>query len=256
MTAPRSLASLLNPGVFVALIASTLLVLLAYQVRPSYNIVFGTPTDVPLLDGFHTGEFVPQNTNLGYRTFRWMEGYGRVTFADVGTQPFTAILTVNGARPAGQVPPMLRVQVAGSALLDVQPPPALSTYTFTVPANLVAAGNGSFTLELSANAFHVKGDARELGIITTRLALQPAPDAPLVVKPQTSVVLLVIATSTMLALLLALLGWGWLGVGVGGSVPGLLAAGLLIFDRLWLTAQHWYDRWPAIVLFGGTNSPV
>lgn len=229
-----------------------LLIVAAYQARPSYDIQFGTPTDGPLLDGFQGGERVPANVALGYQTFRWTSGYSTVTFRDVGAQPFTATLTVNGSRPAGQPPPRLVVKAAGQTLLDAQPPPGLSSQTFTVPADLVDHAHGSFTLELTTNAFHVPGDPRELGIIATRLQLSPTPPAPLFVQPPAELLTSLFWSCVLMGFILLLLGWGNGGVMLGALLPGLLAGGLLVFDRLWLTSVAWYASWPGVLLLGAS----
>lgn len=251
MSLRRLARAVFNPGIFAGLLASVLLVLLAYQVRPEYDIQFGTPTDGPILDGFHTGERVPPGVDLGYKTFRWLTGYGTITFRDVGVQPFTATLTVNGSRPAGQAAPRLAVRAGGRLLLEAQPPPGVATYSFGVPADVLAARDGSFTLELSTNAFRVPGDPRELGMIVTRLQVSPASPAPAFVTPPLYLLASLISSAALLGLMASLLGWGSGGVALGGGLPGLLGGGLLAFDRLWLTSVGWHDSWPGVLLIGG-----
>ncbi len=248
MSLRRFVKAICNPGIFVGIILAAVLVALAYQVRPGYDIQFGTPTDGTILDGFHAGERVPANVDLGYKTFRWMKGYGTVTFRDVGAQPFTATLMVNGSRPEGQPAPRLTVRAAGHTLLEVQPPPGASSYSFGVPADILAGG--SFTLELTTNAFRVLRDPRELGIIVTRLQVRPAVPAPTLIRPSGEVLVSIIASAALLGLLSSLLGWGSGAVAAGGALPGLLGAGLLAFDRLWLTSGGWYGSWPGVLLLG------
>ncbi|HVG00567.1 MAG TPA: hypothetical protein VND68_12070, partial [Chloroflexia bacterium] len=247
----RLLKALLNPGTFVSALAACLLVVLGYQTRPSYEIVVGSPTDAPLLDGFSGAEHVPEGVDLGYKTFRWLGSYGRVVLSDLGARPYSASLTVNGARPPGTPPPLLTAQVSGQTLLSVQPPPNVETYTFAVPQALLDPQSGSFTLELTSNTFQVAGDTRELGIIVTRIGLQPAPGGAGFIMPTRGVLVSVLLAAYLLGVLLAAVGWGPGGVGLGASVPGLLAGGLLAFDRLWLTTGEWYATWPGVVLLGG-----
>lgn len=227
-----------------------LLIVAAYQVRPYYDIQFGTPTDGPLLDGFQGGERVPANVALGYQTFRWTSGYSTVTFRDVGAQPFSATLTVNGSRPAGQTAPRMVVKAEGQTLLEMQPPPGLSSQTFVVPADLVDHAHGSFTLELTTNAFHVPGDPRELGIIATRLQISPTTPAPPFVQPPTELMASLLWSCLLMGFTVLLLGWGRGAVILGALLPGLLAGGLLVFDRLWLTSQAWYGSWLGVLLLG------
>src|SRR5688572_4710126 len=111
---------------------SALLLFLAYQSRPSYAITVGTPTDSPLYDGFWDPERTP-GENPPYKTYRWSRGYGTITFRDIGTGPYRVSLTLNAARPPGIPPAHLEIKSRDTTLLNIDPAPALSTYTFTVP---------------------------------------------------------------------------------------------------------------------------
>lgn len=244
------LRALLNPGIFAGAFVAFLLVVICYQARPSYEIVVGSPTDAPFLDGFSGPERVPEGVDLGYQTFRWLGGYGRVAFTDLAAQPYTVSLTVNGSRPADTPPPALDVKVGGQAILQVQPPPGVATYTFALPQALTDPQRGSFTLDLTSNTFNIAGDSRELGIIVTRIGLQPAPGAPGLIVPPSGVLLAVVLSALLAGVLLSILGWGVGVTGIGGSLPGVLAGGLLGFDRLWLTTGEWYAAWPGVLLLG------
>jgi hypothetical protein len=245
------LRTLLNPGIYAGALISCLLVVSGYQSRPTQQIIVGSPTDAPLLDGFSGSERVPEGVDLGYQTFRWLSGYGRVTFTDLGAQPYSIKLTVNGSRPPDTLPPALTAQVSGEVLLQVQPPPGVETYTIAVPPSLLDSQRGSFTLELSSNTFQVPGDARELGIIVTRIGVQPTQAGPGLLTPPIPVLAFVTLAAVVAGVLLSLLGW-WSGVvGLGASLPGLLAGGLLVLDRLWLTTGEWYALWPGVLLLGG-----
>ncbi|MDQ3928533.1 MAG: hypothetical protein M3328_05230, partial [Chloroflexota bacterium] len=74
--------TLLNPGIYAGALIACLLVVLGYQFRVAQEIIVGSPTDAPLLDGFSGPERGPEGVDLGYRTFRWLGGYGRVTFSN------------------------------------------------------------------------------------------------------------------------------------------------------------------------------
>jgi hypothetical protein len=227
------------------------LVVAGYQSHPAYDIIVGSPTDAPLVDGFSGPERVPEGVDLGYRTYRWLGGYGRVTLTDLGAQPYSVAVTVNGSRPPDTPPPMLTVQVGGQTLLEAQPPPTVETFTFTVPQTLIDPQGGSFTLEFTSNTFRVAGDSRELGIVVTRIGVQSAPGGPAFVAPPPGVLLSVVLAACVVGLLLSVVGWRPGAVAVGASLPGALAGGLLVFDRLWLTAGEWYAAWPGVLLLGG-----
>ncbi len=244
------LSVLLAPGV-AGVLFTAVLVAAAYQVRVGMNVELGAPTDSALLDGFNGPERVPPTVDLGYRTFRWMTGYGTATFRDVGIQPYDVTLTVNGSRPAGQPPPLLTVAVGTRRLLDVRPGDGLHSYTFTVPRDLLADGQGSFTLQIAANSFKIPGDSRELGIIVTHIEVASAPDDTALVGVPGRVWGSLTAASALLAFLLGGMGWGGGAVALGACSVGALAGGLLVWERLWLTVGAWYSQWLWALLLGG-----
>jgi hypothetical protein len=237
---------LLNPGIYAALVVTAALVIAAYQVRPTYDIPFGTATDGPLLGGFNAGEVTQGESPLD---FRWSTGDAYITLQDVGRQDFDVALTVSGSRPEGQPPPKISVSADDLSLLSVEPPPAITEYRFRVPREAVA--DGSLRLHLSADPFSPPGDPRELGVIVTRLAASPAATPDRVVEPPVGVLLSISLAAFVLGFLLSLLGWGVAGTALGASSVGVLASWLLVADRLWLTTARWYESWPGVLLAGG-----
>ncbi|MDQ3930742.1 MAG: hypothetical protein M3328_16545, partial [Chloroflexota bacterium] len=124
------------------------------------------------------------------------------------------------------------------------------TYTFALPRALIDPRRGSFTIELASSTFSIAGDSRELGIIVTHLEVRPAPDGSGLVVPPLGVLSRVVLAALLIGVLLSMLGWGVGVVGIGGSLPGVLAGGLLVFDRLWLTTGEWYAALPGVLLLG------
>src|SRR3954449_11494261 len=100
----------LNPGLYAGVAIAILLVVGAYQVRPSYNIAFGSATDAPLLRGFNAGE---QSQEANSFPFRWTNGDSSITLRDVGRQDFDATVTLGGARPANQPPAHVTIDAGG-----------------------------------------------------------------------------------------------------------------------------------------------
>src|SRR5512138_343486 len=91
-----------NPGAYLGVLVMVALTVAAYQVRPSYAVVVGSPQDRGLLSGFHDPEFTPPDSGLPYSRFRWSAGgTSYVYFDGVGRQDFDAAITVNGSRPRG-----------------------------------------------------------------------------------------------------------------------------------------------------------
>src|SRR3954471_5563360 len=137
MRPPRLVRRLANLGIVAAVLMTLLLAAAAYQVRPTYDIPFGTATDAPLLSGFNAGELVPGDN--GFR-FRWSGAESQITLADVGKQDLQVTLFVNGTRPAGQSPPAIKVLAGDRQLLDERPPAGPAQYTLQVQRELLSNG--------------------------------------------------------------------------------------------------------------------
>src|SRR5687768_3923261 len=102
MTRRRAATALLNPGVYLGVLMMFVLSVAAYQVRPSYELVLGSPEDRGLIAGFHDAEFTPPDSGLPYNRFRWSSGETSYIYFDgIGHQDFDAVVTVNGSRPEG-----------------------------------------------------------------------------------------------------------------------------------------------------------
>ncbi|MDQ6694676.1 MAG: hypothetical protein M3014_09690, partial [Chloroflexota bacterium] len=229
----------------VGALLSVLLAVTAYQVRPSFDIGIGSKTDAPLLQGFNAPETAATGKDFH---FRWSSGDASIILSDLGRQSFQATLSVSGSRPPGNPPPHLRVTSGGQTLLEVDPPAGDPTdYRFKVPESLLNDA-GSLALRLQTNAFTPPGDPRQLGLIVSRLQLQPTGSG--FVVPQLGSMTAAGASSLLLGLVAALLGWGPGGALLFSLLPGLLASSLLAFDRLWLTTAQWYVTWLP-VLSGG-----
>ena len=239
------LRRLLNPGIYAGAIITALLVVAAYQIRPGYDIQIGTPTDGTILQGFNAGEKMAQ----GGGTFRWTGADSYIILQDVGRQDFDVILTLSGSRPQGQPTPTLRVESGSTVLLDTVPAPDLIDYKLTVPRDLVT--DGTLTLHILTNGFSPPGDNRTLGVVLTRLQVYPGAAADRFIEPPLGALATLVGASALFALLLALLGWGAGGVLLGASLVGLLAASLLVWNRLWLTSGVWYGTWIPTLLYAG-----
>jgi hypothetical protein len=245
---PLVIAPLSNPGVHIGLLISVLLVVGAYQVRPTYDVPIGTATDAPLLRDFNTAEVMQGARPI---TYRWTAGNSHIVLSDIGRQDLTVTLTVAGARPADQPPPHLTVQSAGRTVLDVRPPHDLTDYSFAVPRDLVK--DGTLDLHINSNVFTPTGDPnpRPLGVLVAHLLVVPGANPDRFIEPPSGVVAAILGTAALIGLLLALLGWGTGATLLGTVVSGALAASLLAFDRFWLTSGQWYAAWLQAALVGG-----
>lgn len=238
---------LLNVGIFAGLVATALLVVAAYQFRPGYDIIIGSATDDPLLVGFNTKEVISATTPI---PFRWSTAKSEIILQDVGRQDLDVTLTLNGWRPTGQPQSELEILSGEVTLLKNNPTPEFADYPFRVPRELL--DDGTLRLELRSNAFVPPDDPnpRPLGVSVSRLRVAPALNPDRFIEPPINVLFALLGASVLLGGTLALLGWAAGIVGLGGALPGLLGGALLLFDRLWLTSEGWYEAWPQVILAG------
>ncbi len=233
------LRRLANPGIYLGALIAALLVVAAYQGRPSYDIVVGSPIDGPVLQGFNAGERMQGDQS---QTFRWTSDDSYILLEGVGTQDFDVTLTLSGSRPESQPQATLRVETDGETLLDVQPAPDLTDYHISVPRDRVR--DGTLSLHLLSNGFSPPGDPRVLGVVLTSIHVQPGPNPDRFIPPPFAVLWTLVLAAALFGLVLALLGWGVGGVVLGASAVSVLAAGFLVWDRLWITSGTWYAIWP------------
>ena len=237
-----------NIGIYVGLLITSLLLVCAYQVRPTYNIQIGSPTDAPLLRGFNTKEVIPATPPI---PFRWSTAESEIILQDIGRQDLDVTLTLNGWRPEGQPRSKLDITSGDRTLLVTNPSSEFADYSFRVPREEL--DQGTLRLLLRTNAFVPPDDPnpRPLGVLVSNIRVTPASSPDRFVEPPVRVIFSVVAASALIGLILAALGWGLAGVALGGSLPGILATLLLVFDRLWLTSGAWYQTWPQVLLAGG-----
>lgn len=245
MKGGRLLRACFNPGMFVGVLATALLVVLAYQVRPAYAIPVGTPVDSSLVEGFHAPEQMPGDAQQRYR---WTTDASYITLRDVGRQDFNVTLSLSGFRPEGPEPARLRVDAGDRTVLDVAPAPQLADYSFSVPRE--AMPDGTLAMRLTTNTFVTQGDERRLGVVVAGVRVEPGANPDRFIEPPARVLVALVTAAAVLGLLLALLGWGTGAVALGSSLIGVLAAGLLVWNRLWLTSGRWYEVWPQALVAG------
>ncbi len=238
---------LTNAGIYVGLLMTGLFVIVAYQVRPAYDIAIGTATDAPLLRGFNTKEVIPGTSPI---PFRWSTAESEIILQDVGRQDLDITLTLNGWRPPGQPQSKLDITSGGRSLLTTNPSAEFADYHFLVPRELL--DQGTLRLQLRTNAFVPPDDPnpRPLGVLVSHVRVAPAPNPDRFVEPPMGILFALLGASALIGLTLAALGWGVGAVALGSSLPGILAGLLLVFDRLWLTSRGWYETWPQVSIAG------
>jgi hypothetical protein len=149
-----SVARLLTrPALWLLVVLALLGAAAAYQVRHSYDIDVGSPSDRLLVRNFHD----PRTDGATGRTFRWSDAYGYVDLPGTGGGvPFAVTLTLNPGR--ANVP--VTVIVNGETFLQ-------STFS-----------KGWRDVTLQVDASHAQAlSARDL-VIEIRTPGYPAPDDP------------------------------------------------------------------------------
>jgi hypothetical protein len=210
----------------VTLVALVVLAL-AYQVRPSYTIVAGSPTDAPYWRDIHQDEEDP-----AHQQYRWTTPHTLLYLQGVGGGAYRVAFDLTGSRPAGFPPPQVRISAGGQTLAALQPGPARARYEVHVPASATPDGDLRVTVE-TTNPFSPPGDKRQLGVVVYGVQIDPVGrDLAL---PPLDTWLPFTASAGLLALLLGLAGWGPGVVRAGGIAWALALAGFLLWDRLWIT---------------------
>ncbi len=217
---PAAWRALLRPRVQLPLllVATTLAMVLVWQVRLPFTYDLGSRYDDPYLTGFHASEVAP-DTGL---PFRWTRDRAALAIPGFGATDATLTLRLQGARPVGEAPPTIAIT------LGEVPPTTLALaaeprdYTFDVPAT--AFRDGGLRIAIDAPTYRPPGDRRDLGVIATRVALRDASGASGLVAPPLGVL--------GVALLAVLCAYGaivlTLGSAPGGALAGWLVASALV----------------------------
>ena len=224
-------ATLRSPAPYAVFALALLILALAYQVRTSYHLAPGK-TDGAFWSHINDRETDP-NTK---QTYRWTTAASTLTLPGIGAGNYRLLLAINGSRPPGHPAPQVRVRAGDTLLAELQPAPALQSYTLAVPAAALPDGNLQLSLD-TPNAF-LENPAdpehgRVLGVVLYGVYVIPAGHDP--VLPPLGTVLPLALAAALVALGLGMLGWGPGAVRAGGLAGAVVAAGFLLGDRLFLT---------------------
>lgn len=160
---------------FLGLFLATLLAaIVAYPFDTPYEIEVGGYYDRVYVQGFHERE---TPVSEGETRFRWSTGRASLVFPGVGDRGRVLVLWLHGARPAGFLPPEVRISACGHLLTRVRAGSTWQEYRLWLPAS--ACAGGTIRIELEADTFspsrHGAGnDPRELGVAVSRAVLLPA----------------------------------------------------------------------------------
>lgn len=140
----------------------------AYQTHPTYAITIGQRVqDDPLVQEFNTAEHQP--AAVGGRTYRWTRGESSIAFPGIGRSAATVTLTMAG----GPNPdPDVIVLANNGEVAHLHLTPDFADYPIAIAAPYLTTGN--LTLTIRATPFRAPGDRRELGVLVSRVRIQPS----------------------------------------------------------------------------------
>ncbi len=159
------------PPLGAVLLVTLLAVVLAYQFDSAHAIDVGGDYDRVYLEGFHEREPKPGTAGSpGQEDYRWSKAESTVLFPGVGARDRWLSLRLHGVRP-GDSPAPLRVLVNGRLLAQTTAGRTFQEYLLWVPA--VAGSDGTVRVTIETTAFLPLGDARDLGLAVSYVALLP-----------------------------------------------------------------------------------
>jgi len=195
-----------------------------YQVRLGQTVHVGVLTDdkpyvVRLND--------PERADFGL--YRWTTADSAIRLPGLGRGPYRLTLTMAGSANPN---PRVEISVNGNSLQRIDLARGPTDYRLDIPAT--ATANGDVIVQFRSEAFQPRGDARQLGIVLTKVMVEPTGDPGILLPPDTTA--LQIWALVFLAYLISwIAGFGPQGAGVVGGAVALGAAGLLLANRPWLT---------------------
>ena len=140
----------------------------AYQAHPAYDIAIGQRMqDDPLVQDFNTAERQP--AVAGGRAYRWTRGESSIVFPGIGRNAATVTLTMAG----GPNPhPDVTILANTGEVAQLHLTPDFADYPIAISAPYLTTGN--LTLTFRTTPFRAPGDRRELGVLVSRVRIQPS----------------------------------------------------------------------------------
>lgn len=167
---------LLPAGILAA--ATILALLLAYQVRPTYDINMNASFDrVYLAQGFYDQE------GSGDAHYRWMSGQASVQVKGAGSQPLRLVMRLGTDAQDPQQGKPLEIHARGALVAIFQVANAPATFEATIPPELISRATGDLTLTLTTDTFTPAQDSRELGAAISTIRIEPMGGAGLLLPP-------------------------------------------------------------------------
>ncbi|MGI8854987.1 MAG: hypothetical protein ACR2JW_04490 [Thermomicrobiales bacterium] len=139
-----------------------------YQRHPAYDIAIGQRVqDDPLVADFNGAEQQP--ATAGGRVYRWTGAESTITFPGIGRTATNVVLTMAGGPNPN---PDVTILANNGQVARLRLAPDFADYPMTVPASHLTTGTLALTIQ--ATPFHAPGDRRELGVLVSRVQVQPA----------------------------------------------------------------------------------
>ncbi len=152
----------------LAATAALVSVMVLYDLAP--GVTLDMTHAVPSIVG---GIYPPERDPSGM-PFAWTSGRVEIRLPGLDRRtPWTLTISARAARPDAAMFPRLRVAVDGNVLSTDQLANEPSTIEVTVPSRASAAHDTTIEVTLDQTFVPGNGDARELGAVVTRIALEP-----------------------------------------------------------------------------------
>ncbi|MGI8854989.1 MAG: hypothetical protein ACR2JW_04500 [Thermomicrobiales bacterium] len=211
-----------------AVIAGVVLVA-AYQARPTYRIAVGDAAqDTALVRGFYGPE--RQSAVDGGARYRWARGNARIVFPGIGRGAIHLDLVMSSALNPSRT---VRVLANGGEVGQMELTPAFAPYQIDVPAAFVQSG--SLVVTLDAQPYMPPGEQRTLGVAVEEITVRPVGHG--LALPPARIMLSLWVGALCVALALWIAGLGGIGACTGATVVAVAMACFLIGNRLFLTTD-------------------
>jgi len=170
-----------------ALLALTLLVVfLAHQWDATYSLDIGAvkADDDLYVTGFYQRESSAQDD------YRWTGPHASVRFPGLGSgQGWTLSLHASGYRPEGQPLPRVEMWLNDQHLASFAAEDGMAEYEFPIPASMID-WSGDMLVEIEPEVFSPENDSRQLGLLISRISIEPTGGGVVLPSPLTLLVLL------------------------------------------------------------------
>jgi hypothetical protein len=191
-----------------ALLAFTLVVVfLGYQWDATYSLDIGAvkADDDLYVTGFY------QRESSAADDYRWTGPHASVRFPGLGSgQTWTLSLYASGYRPEGQPLPQVEVLLNHQHVASFVAEDGMAEYVFPIPASMID-WSGNVLAEIEPEVFSPEHDSRQLGLLISRISIEPVGGGVVLPSPLTLLVLLA-------SVLLLFLYLRWMGASCSLSV--------------------------------------